>query len=256
MSKTLYTQKVKDLEVNAKARAKLRRELREARGAVLADAEGFEVLVHAIESVGRWLVPSASSLARYAPALIHLVKSSLFWEAEDRRIRALEASLFLLRQTRNDYAHEGVHARNAAAEAIGVALLLEDSLGFSWSEVRLEDIMVRRPITAEPSETLGSIRRTMLSNSFSFVPVRLSDRWLLVSERWIADRIVGKTRRDRDSMLARLVSEFESELPVATVHADTVTTSDLCAPLPDLMLVAESELSKVLLGVVSPSDLL
>jgi CBS domain-containing protein len=244
------------LEQDPKARAKLRGQLRAARGVVLADAEGFEVLVHAIESVGRWVVPSGSNLAKYTPSLIHLVTTALGWQEGDNQVRSLRASLFLLRQTRNDYAHEGVHARNAADEAVGVALLLEEALSFSWADVRLQDVMVRRPVVADADDTLGEIRRAMLSHSYSFVPVRLAGIWRLVSERWLADQVVGKLRKGRGAEFARPVSDFEGELPEARVFDGDEPTSSLTRPLPDLLLVAETPSAKVLLGVVSPSDLL
>ena len=257
MTTSDYFENVAALQQDAKARGKLRGKLRAARGAALADAEGFEVVVHAIETVGKWISPHGDGLAKYTPGLLHLVQAALGWAEEERRVVSLEAAFFLLRQTRNDYAHRGVHARNATGEAIRVALVLEDALSFNWAEVRLRDLMVRRPVTAESDDSLAEIRRTMLSCSFSFVPVRIDDRWRLVSERWIAEQIVGKTRKHRDAALARRVHEFEAQLvPVEKVFTDSVTTAELPKPLPDLMLVAEEEVAMVLQGVVSPSDLL
>jgi len=244
------------LDGNAWARAKLRRELRAARSAVLADAEGFEVVVHAIEAAGKTLNPRGSNLNQYIPWLRHLVETAHGWADGDKRSRRLEARLFLLRQTRNDHAHQGVHARNAADEAVEVALLLEDALSFSWMDVRLADVMVRRPVVADGDDTLGEIRRTMLSHSFSFVPVRLEGSWRLVSERWIADQVVGKPRSGRDAEFARPISDFEGQLDEAQVFGEDVPTTELPTPLPDLLLVAETRTAKALLGVVSPSDLL
>lgn len=244
------------LEKNASLRGKLRRMLRAARSAVLADAEGFEVVVHAIEAMGKALNPDGSGLNEYTPWLRHLVESAHGWQAGDKRSRRLEARLFLLRQARNDHAHQGVHARNAADEAVEVALLLEDALSFGWADVRLADVMVRRPVVADADDSLGEIRRTMLSCSFSFVPVRLAGTWRLVSERWIAAQVVGKPRKARNAVFARRVSDFEEELAEAQVFAEDVPTTDLPTPLPDLLLVAETTTAKALLGVVSPSDLL
>lgn len=256
MSKREYVPKVAELEKDPRARAKLRGQLRAERGAVLADAEGFEVLVHAIESVGKWVVPSGSNLDKYTPGLVHLTKTALGWHKGDKRIKSLEASLFLLRQTRNDYAHEGVHARNAAHEAVEVALLLEEALSFSWVEVRLEDVMVRRPVTADAEDTLAEIRRVMLSNSFSFIPVRIDGSWHLVAERWMADQVVGKKKSDRDAELGRKVNEFKADLPEVRPRKPETRCAKLEVPLPDLILVAERSNARVLMGVVSPSDLL
>jgi CBS domain-containing protein len=263
-------------------RFRLRARLREARSAVQADAEGFEVVVHAIESVGRALNPSGRSLYGYANHIITLITGQRVQRsAEDESDpkvskNDLETQLFLLRNTRNDFAHEGVHARQAADLAVGLSLLLEDALSTSWTNITLRDLMVRRPVVADGSDTLREVRRVMLANAFTALPVRRLDgsgkppsspAWKLITDAWLAKQVVGCDIGCRNKKLGARVRELYTLLPDARTCRPSMTLEELLqelhdCSLPPLLLVvtasddSEKHSSEELLGVVAPSDLL
>lgn len=250
---------VRNLLNDLPARSKLRRNLRSARAEVLANSEGFEVVVHAIEMVGRPLCPNGNSLGAYARPIRVFVRTALSWEEGSEQDRALQAGLFLLKQTRNDYAHQGVHARNASAEAVAVALLLEEALSYGWNDVCVENVMVRRPVVAQQDDTLAEVRRLVLLHSFSSVPILIDGEWKLISDRWMAEQLFKLSGGARGKRLREPISAFSDDLPKATVCEPTLRVGSIplvAGQLPELVLVAETPDSRALLGVLSPSDLL
>ncbi len=212
------------------------------------------MVVHAIERLGRHLVPGGESLNDYQPALLDLVRRA------ELDIGDLDVRLFLLRQTRNDAAHQGFYARNAAREAVLVALRLEEALNVGWSDIELRHLM-SAPITTQPGDTLGDVRRAMLEHAFTAIPARVNDRWCLISDRWLASELAGKTKEDRDALLRRKViglSADEVERLEVEPQADSTRIGALGAELMNhpLILVVESTKRDVLVGVVAPADLL
>jgi hypothetical protein len=256
-------------------RGRFRDQLRSARAGVGKDSEGFEAVIHAIERLGKHLNPDGVSLADYEPGLVCLVgeaelpPSTDGWTAEEqnrieehrRLIDRFCRQLFLLRQTRNDHAHQGAHARNAARECVRVALRLEDALSVGWKQVKVEDIMVRDVVTTRPGDTLNDLRLAFMENAFTCVPARIGDTWFLLTDRWLARRLAGKSRKLRDAELIREVAELPLDdlkgFVAAPIPGHT-RLADLAGHLFDqpLMLVAPSGMSDRLDGVLAPSDVL
>jgi hypothetical protein len=237
-------------------RRRFRDSLRSARAKVHADAEGFEVVVHAIERLGRHLNPQGDGLAKYHDALIALV------EAAELKVGDLEHRLFLLRQTRNDAAHQGSYARNAAREAVHVALRLEEALTVCWADIEVQHLMVRGAITAQPGDTLGDVRRAMLEHAFTAIPAFVEKRWCLITDRWLAAELAGKNKGPREAVLQRKVAELSDDevtlLAVVAIQPSTRVSSLAGAGHLQhaLTLVARDADAGVLEGVVAPADLL
>lgn len=267
MSKADWTRTVEDLlrrdhetpehRLAAEAlRARFRWSLREARARVQADGEGFEVVIHAIERLGRHLDPMGTGLRDYEDP-IRLLVARAGLETSD-----LDKKLFLLRQTRNDAAHQGSYARNAAREAVHVALRLEDALSVGWSDIELLHVMVRDPVMAQPGDTLGDIRQAMLEHAFTAVPARVRGRWFVLTDQWLARNIAGMTTKTRHGVLRQKVEDLTDD-DLAPLAATPLPGNEKVSALAagdhldrPLVLVAPSPDSDRLDGVVAPADLL
>ena len=159
--------------------------LREARYGALADAEGFQQMCFAFEALGARLRIDSGTLEKYQRFLGELVQQSKPVGYQDFDI-LYEA----VKQARNDVMHTGAYARNAAVSAVQLSLLMEDAI-LSQLEKNKEtmaarktvaDFMVRSPVIAEPWHTVGHVRRQMLLNSFSYLPIFWGDKWHLLSD--------------------------------------------------------------------------
>ena len=98
--------------------------LREARLRVLADAEGSDEVIRAIEALGAFVAkkPNAS-LGGVQDALVELGSTSATCDVQSFR------QLFdVFREARNDRMHEGSAARRLADHAVAIVLVLEDAL--------------------------------------------------------------------------------------------------------------------------------
>lgn len=237
-------------------RKRFRDSLRVARAKVQADAEGFEVVVHAIERIGQHFAPEGTGLGSYEDALVALVETAGLGTTD------LGEQLFLLRQTRNDAAHRGSFARNAAREAVLVALRLEDALSAGWGDIELRHVMVRDPVTAQPGDTLGDIRQAMLEHAFTAIPARVRGRWFVLTDQWLAMKLAGKGSSERGKVLATKIDALSQgdltplsvePLPGSTLVSRLVDGGHLQRPL---ILVASPPNLATLAGIVAPADLL
>ncbi len=261
---------VAKLKEYPKARRDLRDALRDARHAVLADSEGFMVVVSAIERLGKWLHPGGNSLSRYEQALIRLVRQTGVADIDDFR-----RELCVLRESRNDQAHGGVAARHATQEALRVSCTLEEALTAmsatqngraTWQEVLAKDVMSRGPVTAAGWQLITDIRRTMLIHGFTALPCRVGgERWRLLVDAHLAAWLnqSAQNRRDRLGTLLRdaVKAEQALELIEAAVFdgkaslADVATTmAEKGAPLG--LVTHEGKDTGELLGVIAPADLM
>lgn len=249
-----------DSEAKRRAAQKLRKrfrdDLRGARARVHADAEGFEAIVHEIERLGKHLAPSANALGGYLPALVALVAKA------ELPTRDFGFRLFLLKETRNDAAHQGSHARNAAQEAVWVALRLEEALTeVGWPFVELQHVMVKGAVTTQPGDTLRDVRQAMLENAFTAIPALIDNCWYLLTDQWLAGSLAAKSGKARNTFLATPVAELlAADLVPLLVQplAETTKVSELGAHIArPLVLVGDLTVSPPrLVGVVAPSDLL
>lgn len=258
MSKPANTEAVAALLEPAAARQRhsFRVGLRSARAQVQADAEGFQVIVHQIERLGRHLVPKGAGLGDYTASLVELVKrGSSSNQAEQFRRR-----LFLLKESRNDAAHQGSHARHAALEAGDVALMLEEAMSPAWETLEARDVMVRNPVVAEPWHTLRDVRQQMLLHAFTCIPVESDGKWYLLRDSWLAWWVSRGSGNPRKATYRSTVAQVATHLgnPVETIAASAQLGGvDLLLLEHGLLLVHdERHPDHPLVGVIAASDLL
>lgn len=107
-------------------------QLREARAAASRDAEAFDAGIHAVERLGSYWTRQVGDLGKYKEDLEKLAsRSGLATEVPNSARGTLTPFLeqyALVREARNDAAHQGAFARHLTAHTIELALILEDAL--------------------------------------------------------------------------------------------------------------------------------
>jgi hypothetical protein len=244
-------------------RRSLRDELRDARAAALADAEGFGAVLVAIERVGAVSTGQAKALGTYHQSLRELASASPLvaqLPIDDPKGHTDFDVLYNLVQTgRNDGVHQGAYARALADHAVQLALILEDALMANADKVR--DFMVRDVATAHTSQPLSAVRQMMLMRSFSFVPIHFpgGGSWRVLSDRGIARYLRIDDKGERRRRLAQTVEDALGSDLVAE-DAPTCTPDDAIAEILGrgnrINLVLDSNTPEWLVGVLTPFDLL
>lgn len=158
--------------------------LREARYAVLEDAENFTEVCFVLEELGVHLLKKGekkSGLNDYKPKFQELL-------IQDNEVLELFNNHFeKLRHARNDQAHRGVCARNAAQHAVKISIILEESIMSALDKPKLGHIMIDNVICVEEYTKLAKIRELMLRYSFSYIPYCSEGKYYLLSDFYIAE---------------------------------------------------------------------
>lgn len=251
-------------------RCHYRDRLREARYKALADAEGFGEVCFALEAIGMRLGREEGQLGSYIKQIYNLSKDSdvLFHVAQ--RFPSLFASFAALyraiQNARNDAMHSGVYARHATEAAIMLCIALEEALmnEQEFKRVTVGDFMVRSIVTVQPWQPVAYARQLMLMHSFSFLPIKLKQNWLLLPEISVAKFL--HRRENRKKLLAKEIQEVaglkedgaELELIPARIVTEAASVDDLLreadATIQTLWLVDDSHGG--LAGVLSPFELM
>jgi hypothetical protein len=252
--------------------------LREARGKVLRDSEGFLDIIHVVEEMGSLLLHesggSGAGLGRYEAQLSCLANGSPLsspnppWHGEFARLYNS------IRVARNDAVHQGAYSRHLASNSVRLSIILEDALmttvrGRDAEPETIEYYMVRNPVCASMWQPISFIRQAMLENSFTYLPVfdDAQGRWRLVSDFQVALYLEsgGETAR-HGKLKTRLrdairISDDQSqpslELVEARVYPPATAKQRVlreCQGLP--VLVTHDVDAKILIGIVTPFDLL
>lgn len=243
-----------------------RDQLRDARATALKDAEAFEEVVFVLERIGVYVTGSIGNLADYAELLAQEASKSPLADSIPSALpdwHAPFSTLYkLVRWARNDALHEGAYARHLTAHAVELSLILEDALMADTFSAR--DFMVKDPICAYLWQPMSSVRRNMLVNSFSFLPVAVdaseSPQWRLISDFSLAAYLRANPGcNERNRRLAKKLGEAVNEGLLNLIEApecgpeDAVTTVlDRSQGRPVLVLGPQRELR----GIVTPFDVL
>jgi hypothetical protein len=135
--------------------------LRDARYLVPRDAEAFHEAAMVLEHVGQVLCGEIrTGLGKYKREIVGLALQT------NRHTPQEVGILFeVVRAARNDAVHVGAFARHLSTRLIDLILILEEAI---MSQTRkVEDLMVRNPVVAEPWQLVAHVRSTILANSFS-----------------------------------------------------------------------------------------
>ena len=159
-------------------------QLRQARAAVLRDAEAVDALIHVFERLGMFLRHKIGDLGDYGGVLGGVAGLSPLARQLPKECHTPFGKLYnSVRGARNSAMHEGAYARHLASHAVKVALILEDALSNGSDKSRkltfpnltpedalmkIGELMVPNPICAEIWQPLSFIRQAMLESSFSY----------------------------------------------------------------------------------------
>lgn len=250
------------------AKMHFRDELRAARAAAYRDAEAFDQVLFAIERLGSFIARRNGTLHDFAAQLkekaIHsplaedIPKQLPDWHAP---FSALYALLII---ARNEALHQGAVARHLTTHAVELCIILEDALMTGVSCAR--DFMVTNPICAHVWEPISSVRRTMLINAFSYLPVAIGTErnpdWRLVSDLAIAKYLRNaKNNGQRQKLLVADLGKASNENPMILIPAETCNPDDkIVSVLSKLtgapILVVDKTCRQNLRGLIMPFDVL
>jgi hypothetical protein len=233
-----------------------RDQLRAARAEAVQDAEGFHGIVTALESLGSLLHPGGTGLGHYEADLVQIARRALTAPSggDDRGLHTpIEALYRAVRNGRNDAVHQGAYARHLVRHCTELALLIEE--GLMEGRDTIGDFMVSDPVCAEAWQPVSMARQKMLAASFSYLPVRVDEKWMLLSDHAIA-RYLTKADQPKDAVRARIGVAYEEgrlelrSAPVVDPAEPVAQALERCDGA--LLIVHEGRL----LGIATPFDFL
>jgi hypothetical protein len=235
-------------------------EFKTARAGALRNAEAFEEHLFVMERLGSYLTRSHRDLGKYQVDLRGLADESPL--AHETAVKypefhvGFDALYDEVRVGRNDAMHEGAVARHLARHAQELALIMEDALMNAAKTAK--EFMVRGPACAEHWHPLSAIRRTMLTNAFSFLPyLTVRGDWRLVSDSRLVQFLRDSSGSRKDRLLMTLEEALAEGLrdikPILCGLDEPVTK--LASRMKDIPCLVVSE-DKRLLGILTAFDLL
>jgi len=193
-----------------------RDQLRSARDAALADAEGFQAVIHTLELMGQQMKGEILSLGKYEDKLTCLADDSPLcaevasrWPAYHTTFSALYDEL---RRARNDAVHQGAYARILTDHAVDLAIILEDALMSNSECSKVSQFMVRDVVKAESWHPVSYARQQILKHGFSYIPVWFENdkKWRMLSEYSVAKYLRGYPDK-RNDRLVKTIEKAKAE---------------------------------------------
>lgn len=246
-----------------------RDQLRSARYAALADAEGFGEICFALESLGLRLLGQQGTLDKYKDRIaIYAQQSPVLSELAARTpswFKSFDALYKTVQAARNDAMHIGAYARYATEAAIELCIGMEEALMANVKRT-VGNVMVSSPVTVSHWQPLAHARQLMLMHSFSFLPVRLGQSWSLISELGLAKFLsvdsgirkvrLGMTIQSAEAAGMETIHLSNGQLLQATMTVEEVLQNSRVSSGPMLWLVVDEEHADHLAGVLSPFELM
>jgi hypothetical protein len=256
------------MDLDEKSARAFRLELQAARENAIKDAEAFDGIIHIIERLGIFLFEKIGDLGKYGPYLKKLAAHSPLASRMPREWHTPFDLLYdMVTHARNDALHIGAFARHLTTHAIELALVLEDALRTIENAMsqKVSDFMIRNPVCAHLWQPVSFIRQTILTNSFSYLPVQNEDKvWCLVSDLLIA-RYLQQAERDkaRKKALARPLGATGIKFLEAKLICQGMTIDELfgqaalCEQIESKpLLVRRDDTLDELAGILTPFDLI
>lgn len=218
-----------------------RDQLRAARYAALADAEGFHSICFALEALGMRLLGHKEALGSYKDKLRILAQKSTYLDqlpsSFPELLKDFDALFKVVKNARNDAMHTGAYARHATAAAIELCIGLEHAImvnpsgadAMDLKDVEVKDLMVKSPVIVESWQPVAHARQLMLTHSFSCLPVKIGDDWKLITEMSLARYLSGSnTQRN-----TRIANSIQRACACARACPDSLQLIDAVLVDPD-----------------------
>ena len=251
----------------------LRRDLKAAL-TVYANGQGrIEGLLHEIERVAKYVTGNPDVSLGGAERRMHrFVKRHASARLEDTGLPGVGwRDLYRgVQDARNDIAHTGTEAALAGVRTATMATVMMEALGKVAMKNKtrsMKDVMVSNPVCAQGWQTLADVRRTMLVNDYSVLPLSNGGcgvKWSSVRAedltRYLTDgsgcgrrETLGDAIKSRSaSCLVHPLRAFREKTPVEVIWSDS--SSELPVVV-TRSLGAGSEKSEIV-GIITAFDLL
>jgi CBS domain-containing protein len=193
--------------------------MRDARALILRDAESFHEAATVLEHVGQIISGKiGSGLGQFKSELIALtVRSGSVTHDEASRL------FRVVREARNMAVHEGAWARHLSTRLVDLFLILEEAIMNVLSESKppllVSDVMVRSPVVAEAWQPVSFARRTMLTNSFSTLPIHYDGSWRFVTDVAVLRYLPDPSDAGHKDRLAAKIGDAVAEGRLALLDA-------------------------------------
>lgn len=228
--------------------------LRDARALAYRDAESFDAAATVLEHIGQLLSGEVRiGLGAYEGEILGLA-------GQVPRVNARELrELFrTVREARNECVHSGDYIRHHVLRLVELFLLLEEAISMNGRVAC--DLMVRHPLVAEQWHNVATVRRNMLTNSFSYLPVLDPDGvWRLLADWTVVAYLRGCNGQERNRRLGTTVGTLLTENRLETLACPIIPPDtpldrirDTCKHLPQLVVDEQNHL----LGIATAFDLL
>ena len=251
----------------------LRQDLKAALTAYASRKGDIGAILNEIERVGQYVSGNPdTALGMAEKSMRRLVKRYARARLDDTGLPGVgwKDLYHSVRHARNDLAHTGSEAALAGTRTAALATVLMEALAKAAKEnatQRMRDVMVSNPTCAQTWQTLADVRRTMLVNDYSVLPLRDGDcgaKWMSVRAEDLAGYLsTGDDFKRRETLgeaiescdarlLLHGVPALSEEVPIDRVWSE----SGLELPIVvTRRLGAESEESEIV-GIVTAFDLL
>jgi predicted transcriptional regulator len=229
--------------------------LRDARALVYCDAEAFGQAAAILEHIGQIRSGRVyDGLNGYQSVICKLGR-----QAPEIQSERIEQLFDTVRRARNDSVHSGAYIRHHSIRLVELLLILEEALVMAAKSAA--DLMVRNPCIAEPWHNIATVRRAMLANSFSNLPVRDSDgTWRLMSDTAIVAYLkAAKNKNERNDLLGSTVEEVIAKKRIVLTDCPRLspdkTIDEVAKHVKDSPVLIVDE-QKHLVGILTAFDLL
>jgi len=158
------------------------KEFRDARARALADSEGWQSLIFVFERLAKF-VTRCQRTTIGTPEAAQVFFQIIGRNQEDDPATNPHVKLLLQQVVvgRNSEFHGGAAARRFARHCVEFSFLLEEGLKEIMNK-NLGSVMSSPVISVETWQMLADLRRLMLENSFTWIPLRKDDVWRVVSD--------------------------------------------------------------------------
>ena len=232
----------------------------------------IEALLHEVERIAKYVSGDPKKpLGKAGKAMGTLVKQFAVWAVKETGLPGISWGRLYqdVVAARNDIAHTGTEAVLAGTRTAALATVLMEVLVRVAEEGavnRVRDVMVGEPLCAHRWQTVADVRRTMLVNDYSGLPLSGGGSelgWKTVTARGLAEYLTT----DRTAKLGLTLEQAlkESQPPLQLWEVPTATEG---ASLPDvwdgagekwglpLIVTRGGPDGPIAVGIVTPFDLL
>jgi CBS domain-containing protein len=227
--------------------------LRDARALAYRDSESFAEAVAVLEHAGQLIGGEVrSGLGEYGEAILNVAE-----QVPNANSRELHELFKTIKDARNDSVHTGAFIRHHTLRLVELLLVLEEAISMNGRVA--SDLMVRNPLTAELWHNIATVRRNMLTNSFSALPIKVDGKWKLISDRSLVAYLRGASNTEKRR---RLGVTLESLIQGTNLTLEDALTATEDTPIDEVkknlthqpVLILDS--AQNLVGILSSFDLL